>query len=181
MIAPDGNNMEPTTWKIQLREGLKWRLCTSIHHLENPLMGKNQRRTESLLNHWTEESRNMDVHIIAGDVASGLLVAMRFLIVAIAIMTQRIILMSTGGIDMTCHAVKSQRLYAHFVALSKRFSKFVLTVVFAWGNTSAIRASYLMMIYLRDNFIAMAVAFAGLEGVKTFSTATSVVAATQFC
>ncbi|KAH7546032.1 hypothetical protein FEM48_Zijuj01G0157700 [Ziziphus jujuba var. spinosa] len=68
------------------------------------------------------------------------------------------------SLDMTYHAIKFDR-----------FSKFVLTVIYAWENTFVRLASYLMMIYLRNNIIAVAVAFAGLEGMRISSTATSVV------
>ncbi|XP_048328039.1 uncharacterized protein LOC107425190 [Ziziphus jujuba] len=76
----------------------------------------------------------------------------------------RTISMLIRSLDMTYHAIKFDR-----------FSKFVLTVIYAWENTFVRLASYLMMIYLRNNIIAVAVAFAGLEGMRISSTATSVV------
>lgn len=142
---------------------------------------KHQRMISGLLNHQRRDLCNTAVHIIAGVAASELLVVMRFSIVAIAIMKQRIILVSIRSIDMTFHGIKSDRSYVHFVGLSKRSSKSVLTVVYAWENTSVRLASYLTMTHLRCSIIAMAVAFAGLEGARTSSTATSVVAATRFC
>uniref|UniRef100_UPI0032971006 hypothetical protein n=1 Tax=Salmonella enterica TaxID=28901 RepID=UPI0032971006 len=82
--------------------------------------------------------------------------------------------------DMISHAVKSVRLFVRYVAQNKRLNKFASTVVFVWENISATPANFLMMIHRRDSIIVMVVGSVGLEGRRTSSIATSVVAAIQF-
>nr|GMD92258.1 E3 ubiquitin-protein ligase MIEL1 [Ipomoea batatas] len=93
--------------------------------------------------------------IISGGARLELLAAMKYLIAGIVIMRQK--------------------LYAHFVALNKRLSKFASTVVFAWGDTFVKHASYLMMIHLKDNIIVVDVAFVELAERKISSTALNVI------
>lgn len=102
----------------------------------------------------------MAVHIIAEGAALELHAAMKYSIAGIVIMTRRTVLTLKGTTDMIFLASKYNRLYVHSVAQSKRSNKSVLAVVYAWGNSSVIRASCLMMIRQRNSIIAMAVVFA---------------------
>jgi len=121
----------------------------------------------------------MDVLTTVDGAELGLLVAMRYLTVAIVIMRLRITSMLIKRRGIPSLAMRSNRLYAPFVAPSKRFSKCAPTVACAWPNTFAGHASFLMMIYPRDSFTVMVVASAESAGRRTFFTVTNVGAATQ--
>lgn len=122
----------------------------------------------------------MDVHIIEDGVVFELHVAMRFLIVDIAIMSQRTPLMSKGWTDMTFHVMRCNRSYVHSVVQNRTLSKFVSTVVCAWENTSARIASCLMMIYQKSSITAVDVEFAELVEGRIFSIALNAAAVTLF-
>jgi hypothetical protein len=129
-------------------------------------------------NSWIEDACSMGVLITDEDVGLELHVAMRFLIVVIVIMRPRMVSMLIKNIDMTFHAIESDRSYVRYVALNKRFGKSVSIVACAWVDTSVRLASCLMMIYQRSSIIAMDVAYAGLAGGRTSSIAINVDAAT---
>jgi hypothetical protein len=93
-------------------------------------------------------------------------------------MVCRMVSMLIKSIDMTFHAIESDRSYVRYVALNKRFSKSVSIVACAWVDTSVRLASCLMMIYQRSSIIAMDVAYAGLAGGRTSSIAINADAAT---
>lgn len=81
--------------------------------------------------------------------------------------------------DTQSLAIRSNRLYAPFVALNKRCDKCVSTVVYAWEITFVRHASFLMMTYPSNNIIVMVVVFAESVGERTFFTVTNADAATQ--
>jgi hypothetical protein len=113
-------------------------------------------------NSWIEDACSIAVLITDEDVGLMLHVAMRFLIVIIVIMRPRVVSMLIKNIDMTFHAIKSDRSYVRYAPLNKRFGKSVSIVACAWVDTSVRLASCLMMIYQRSSIIAMDVAYAGI-------------------
>jgi hypothetical protein len=113
--------------------------------------------------------------------------AMKYLIVVIAIMMQRllhscrIISRSIKSSDTIFLATKLKRLYAHFVALNKRLSKSVQIVVYAWLGIFVELANCSMMIHQNGSIIVMAVASAELAEGRISSIASNADAATQRC
>lgn len=71
---------------------------------------------------------------------------------------------------MNFHAMKCSRLYAHCVALNRRYNKYASIVVFAWGSTSVDCANSLTMMSLNSSITATDVEYAELEGGRISST-----------
>jgi len=123
----------------------------------------------------------MGVDTTEGDAAYELLAAMSFLIAGTATMKLRIPLKSIHWGDMNFHARKCSRLYAHYVALNKRYDKYASIVEYAWGSTSVDCASSSMMMFLNNSITAMDVEYVELEGGKISSTAQNADVVIQLC
>lgn len=123
----------------------------------------------------------MVAHIINGDAVLERHVAMRFLIVDIVTMKQRILSMLSPNRDMMFLDTISKGSFVHFVTLSKMFIKCVLTVASAWGSTFVKLASYLMMISRNSNTTVMDVVYVELVAGIISSTALNVVVVIRLC
>jgi hypothetical protein len=82
---------------------------------------------------------------------------------------------------MNFHARKYSRLYAHYVALNKRYDKYASIVEYAWESTSVDCASSLTMMFLNNSITAMDVEYVELEEGKISSTAQNVDVVIQLC
>lgn len=82
---------------------------------------------------------------------------------------------------MNFRAMKCSRLYAHCVAVNKRYGKYASIVVYAWGSTSVKCASSLMMMSQNSSTTAMVVEYAELVAGRISFTAQNVDAVILQC
>lgn len=103
----------------------------------------------------------MGARIIEGDAKLEHLVVMRYLIVDIAIMSQRILWMLIHSNVTIFLAMILKGSFAQCVILNRMFNKIASNAGFAWGNTFAQSATYSMMMCRRISITVINVKSAG--------------------